>query len=49
MATEQYHEPTAELASDTRIFARLITGLVEEAAAGMSSAFRLRKTRKLAR
>jgi hypothetical protein len=48
MATE-HREPAAELASGTRIFARLIIGLVEEAAAGMSSAFRLKETRKLAR
>jgi len=33
MATEQYHEPAAELSSETRTFARMITGLVEEAEA----------------
>ena len=33
MATEQYHEPAAELSSETRTFARMIIGLVEEAEA----------------
>ena len=33
MATEEYHEPAAELSSETRTFARMITGLVEEAEA----------------
>ena len=33
MAIEQYHEPAAELSSETRTFARMITGLVEEAEA----------------
>jgi uncharacterized protein len=33
MATAQYHEPAAELSSETRTFARMITGLVEEAEA----------------
>lgn len=33
MATQQYHEPAAELSSETRTFARMITGLVEEAEA----------------
>jgi hypothetical protein len=33
MATQQYHEPAAELSSETRTFARMITVLVEEAEA----------------
>jgi uncharacterized protein len=33
MATEQYHEPAAELSPETRTFARMIAGLVEEAEA----------------
>jgi len=31
MATEQYHEPASELSKETRTFARMITGLIEEA------------------
>jgi uncharacterized protein len=33
MATEQYHEPAAELSSEIRTFARMITSLTEEAEA----------------
>ncbi|WP_371425706.1 hypothetical protein [Tardiphaga sp.] len=33
MATQQYHEPAAELSPKTHTFARMITGLVEEAEA----------------
>jgi len=33
MATEQYHEPAAELKDETRTFARMITSLIEEAEA----------------
>ena len=33
MGTDQYHEPANELSSETRTFARMITGLVEEAEA----------------
>jgi uncharacterized protein len=33
MATEQYHEPAAELSSEIRTFARMITSLTEEAQA----------------
>ncbi len=33
MATEQYHEPSDELSSETRTFARMITSLIEEAEA----------------
>ncbi|WP_082541063.1 hypothetical protein [Pseudolabrys sp. Root1462] len=33
MATDQYHEPAAELSQKTRTFARMITGLIEEAEA----------------
>jgi uncharacterized protein len=33
MATEQYHEPPAELSEETRTFARMITSLGEEAEA----------------
>ena len=31
MPTEQYHEPDSELSKETRTFARMITGLIEEA------------------
>ncbi|MEO8413782.1 MAG: hypothetical protein ABI472_08990 [Ginsengibacter sp.] len=31
MPTEQYHEPASELSQETRTFARMITGLIEEA------------------
>lgn len=31
MPTEQYHEPAGELSQKTRTFARMITGLTEEA------------------
>lgn len=31
MSTDQYHEPPQELPSKTRTFARMITGLAEEA------------------
>ena len=31
MPTEQYHEPASELSAKTRTFARMITGLIEEA------------------
>ncbi len=31
MPTEQYHEPAGELSEETRTFARMITGLTEEA------------------
>jgi uncharacterized protein len=33
MTTEQYHEPAAELSSEIRTFARMITSLTEEAEA----------------
>lgn len=33
MATEQYHEPAAELSQETRTFARMIAALIEEAEA----------------
>jgi uncharacterized protein len=33
MATEQYHEPAAELSSEIRTFARMIASLTEEAEA----------------
>lgn len=33
MGTDQYHEPPEELSEKTRTFARMITGLVEEAEA----------------
>lgn len=33
MPTEQYHEPASELSQDTRTFARMITGMIEEAEA----------------
>jgi len=33
MATEQYHEPADQLSQTTRTFARMITGLIEEAEA----------------
>ena len=33
MGTDQYHEPANELSAETRTFARMITGLVEEAEA----------------
>jgi hypothetical protein len=33
MPTEQYHEPAAELSSEIRTFARMITSLTEEAEA----------------
>ena len=33
MATEQYHEPPSELSAGTRTFARMITGMIEEAEA----------------
>jgi hypothetical protein len=33
MAFDQYHEPADELSQETRTFARMITGLVEEAEA----------------
>lgn len=33
MATEQYHEPAAELSPETRDFARLAQSLIEEAEA----------------
>jgi uncharacterized protein len=31
MPTEQYHEPPDELSDKTRTFARMITGMIEEA------------------
>ena len=31
MPTEQYHEPPEELTEKTRTFARMITGMIEEA------------------
>ncbi len=31
MPTEQYHEPPGELSEKTRTFARMITGMIEEA------------------
>ncbi len=31
MPTDQYHEPASELSHETRTFARMITGLMEEA------------------
>lgn len=33
MGFDQYHEPPEELSADTRTFARMITGLIEEAEA----------------
>jgi hypothetical protein len=30
MGTNQYHEPASELSAETRTFARMITGLIEE-------------------
>ena len=33
MATDQYHEPPDELSQEIRTFARMITGLIEEAEA----------------
>src|SRR5665213_1813110 len=33
MTTEQYHEPDEQLSQKTRTFARMITGLIEEAEA----------------
>jgi uncharacterized protein len=33
MATDQYHEPASELSNEIRTFARMITGLIEEAQA----------------
>jgi hypothetical protein len=33
VATDQYHEPPDELSQETRTFARMITGLIEEAEA----------------
>ena len=33
MGFDQYHEPPNELSSETRTFARMITGLIEEAEA----------------
>lgn len=30
MPTDQYHEPASELTQETRTFARMITGLMEE-------------------
>ena len=33
MATDQYHEPASELSAEVRTFARMITGLIEEAEA----------------
>ena len=33
MATDQYHEPPAELSAEVRTFARMITSLIEEAEA----------------
>ncbi|MDP9169582.1 MAG: hypothetical protein M3N54_03095 [Acidobacteriota bacterium] len=33
MPTEQYHEPPSELSSETRTFARMISGVIEEAEA----------------
>ena len=33
MATDQYHEPASELSSKIRTFARMLTGLTEEAEA----------------
>jgi hypothetical protein len=33
MGTEQYHEPAGELSAEVRSFARMITGLQEEAEA----------------
>ena len=31
MPTEQYHEPPADLSQETRTFARMIQGMIEEA------------------
>ncbi|MEO8861466.1 MAG: hypothetical protein ABI358_08590 [Ginsengibacter sp.] len=31
MPTDQYHEPASELTKETRTFARMITGMMEEA------------------
>jgi hypothetical protein len=33
MPTDQYHEPPSELSAEIRTFARMITGLIEEAQA----------------
>jgi uncharacterized protein len=33
MPTDQYHEPPGELSAELRTFARMITGLIEEAEA----------------
>ncbi|MEP6716719.1 MAG: hypothetical protein ABJC09_14200 [Terriglobia bacterium] len=33
MPTDQYHEPPSELSSETRTFARMISGVIEEAEA----------------
>ncbi len=33
MGTDQYHEPANELSAEIRTFARMITGLIEEAQA----------------
>lgn len=33
MPTDQYHEPASELSAEIRTFARMITGLIEEAEA----------------
>ena len=33
MPTDQYHEPASELSAEVRTFARMITGLIEEAEA----------------
>ena len=33
MSFDQYHEPTEELSAEIRTFARMITGLIEEAEA----------------
>jgi hypothetical protein len=33
MGFEQYHEPAAELSQEVRTFARMITGMIEEAEA----------------
>jgi len=33
MGTNQYHEPANELPAEIRTFARMITGLIEEAGA----------------
>jgi hypothetical protein len=30
MGTNQYHEPASELSAETRTFAHMITGLIEE-------------------